>query len=769
MKTNRIIQLAAGVLLLTACTSDFYEEYVNGRVPVSLGYEVLTAEESTRTAASTDLNDANIASGDNITVKIKNNGADASAYTSYTYTAGASGAMTPPSPKPYYPTGSTNIDILAYYPANAASNFDVSADQTTDANYKTSDLMVATVTNQAKTTSTVALAFQHKMAKLVVTATKDDGVNTIQTITLKNVKRRVTFTNTTGEVGTATSISGTDVVLFKDGSAATGTGAALIPAQTIEGDVLEIVTDQGTAVYNVPTGKAFSANTKYTISVTVNRTAVGATNTITWGSSASLTIQPTVTKLRAVITPEGAIPGLFTINADGDQVFFSQGNLQYDGTNWKFATNQYDVLGADGTRANGDATGYPMDLFTWGNIDNPTYNENTYTNGTDNLSGTTDWGSNAISNGGNTANSGWRTLSGAEWTYLFETRTNAASKFGYATVAGKEGIIIVPDDFTDPNKNNGSGAFVGSTTTGWTANVYSAENWSAMETSGCVFLPAAGQRYGTSVYSVGSEGYYWSSTANGTGNAYYVYFYSGGVYPALSNPRNFGFSVRLVRRAWYKEVSSATSSDIGKIICSNGHIHTNVNDVTCGGSASAIIVYVGSATGNSTYNHGLALALYDANGGNASTNGSYCAWGNNTSSTVNGSGYQWRSSSSFGVEDGSRYGTSSNKNAMSRNNSTNYPAFYYCMNYSGGTAPTNSTGWFLPSAYQWNQMVSAVGSYSNLRDYFSSRGGRNMQSDLYWSCTEYSTGYAWNLRFRGGNWNTGGKTYNYYVRSALAF
>ena len=302
MKTNRIIQLAAGVLLLTACTSDFYEEYVNGRVPVSLGYEVLTAEESTRTAASTTLNDATIASGDNITVKIKNNGADASAYNPYNYTAGDGGAMNPPSPKPYYPTGSTNIDILAYYPANAASNFDVAADQTSDANYKASDLMVATVTNQARTTSTVALAFQHKMAKLVVTATAGEGVNTIQTITLKNVKRRVTFTNTSGAVGEATAITGTDVILFKSGTSTSGTGAALIPAQTITGNVLEIVTDQGTAVYNVPAGKAFAANTKYTITVTVNRTAVGATNTITWGSGENVTINPASTTQELSIT-----------------------------------------------------------------------------------------------------------------------------------------------------------------------------------------------------------------------------------------------------------------------------------------------------------------------------------------------------------------------------------------------------------------------------------------------------------------------------------
>lgn len=43
--------------------------------------------------------------------------------------------------------------------------------------------------------------------------------------------------------------------------------------------------------------------------------------------------------------PEGAINGLFTINANGDKVYFSQGNLQYQASTntWRFAENQYDI------------------------------------------------------------------------------------------------------------------------------------------------------------------------------------------------------------------------------------------------------------------------------------------------------------------------------------------------------------------------------------------------------------------------------------------
>ena len=286
MKTNRIIQLAAGVLLLTACTSDFYKEYIDGRVPISLGYETLTAKEATRTAASTDLNDANIAAGRSVMVRISTN--SGSSYDDYEYTTNATaGAMVAPSEKPYYPTSGT-VKIVAYHPYDAGTTFAVAEDQTNNDSYNQSDLMFSdNLSSLAKTSETVNLQFTHKMAKLVVTATAGDGVSEIRTITLKNVKRQVSFNQTTGDVGEATAAEtgSTNVVLFKDGSAATGTGAALIPAQTIEGDVIAIETDQGTAVYNVPAGKTFTANTKYTISVTVNRTAVGATNTITWGSS----------------------------------------------------------------------------------------------------------------------------------------------------------------------------------------------------------------------------------------------------------------------------------------------------------------------------------------------------------------------------------------------------------------------------------------------------------------------------------------------------
>ena len=52
--------------------------------------------------------------------------------------------------------------------------------------------------------------------------------------------------------------------------------------------------------------------------------------------------------------------------------------------------------------------------------------------------------------------------------------------------------------------------------------------------------------YDGSLYNVGSNGYYWSSTVSTT-DAYFLGFYSGGVNPAGGNNRANGFPVRCLK------------------------------------------------------------------------------------------------------------------------------------------------------------------------------------------------------------------------------
>ncbi len=62
-----------------------------------------------------------------------------------------------------------------------------------------------------------------------------------------------------------------------------------------------------------------------------------------------------------------------------------------------------------------------------------------------------------------------------------------------------------------------------------------------------IFLPAAGYRGRFGMFSVGSFGYYWSSTVTNEGNAYYVILQQWLLGPKIHSFRYIEFSIRLVR------------------------------------------------------------------------------------------------------------------------------------------------------------------------------------------------------------------------------
>lgn len=264
-------------------------------------------------------------------------------------------------------------------------------------------------------------------------------------------------------------------------------------------------------------------------------------------SSATLIIRPRIRY------EGGLLPGKFSVSAS-KQVQFSQGNLQYKACTrtWRFAYQQFAIIGNDNANIDTSYDGW-IDLFGWGTGNNPTNlskDDNDY-------STYIDWGEHAISNGGNGTNL-WRTLTKEELYYLFYTRTNAANLFGLGSVNDINGIIILPDNWVTPQ----GASFTPSTTVGladqgsyykdnnrvhYSDNTYTVEQWSVMEQSGAVFLPAAGDRQGRVVYSVSSFGGYWSATPCGGLYAYYLQFHGNELYLRVSFDRYVGLSVRLVR------------------------------------------------------------------------------------------------------------------------------------------------------------------------------------------------------------------------------
>lgn len=246
--------------------------------------------------------------------------------------------------------------------------------------------------------------------------------------------------------------------------------------------------------------------------------------------------------------------GRFTVNANGGQVTFSRGNLQYQASTgtWRFALNQWDAQGetgnctsAAGMSDNGARATQSewIDLFPWGHTgwetDGKTYypyngcpKSETYlhpgTIGNDVAGTDGDWGHYcAIVNGDETDEPGtWRLPTLSEFNYIAYSRTeninqvryqgnewNYEDKYllflkcgirtGLIGAKGKEivryGVMLFPDGFEWPEgfpipgegyKNNFVSNSNVSNTQAWT---YTLAEFAVFEANGVVFLPNGGE------------------------------------------------------------------------------------------------------------------------------------------------------------------------------------------------------------------------------------------------------------------------------------
>ena len=273
--------------------------------------------------------------------------------------------------------------------------------------------------------------------------------------------------------------------------------------------------------------------------------------------------------------PTGAIFGLFSISAT-QQVWFSQGNLQYKASTntWRFATNQWDYVG--GTEYNGNHVGnlsgnsnnnisptYSgwIDLFGWGTSgynhgavcyqpwSTSSTNSNYYAYGqsTYNLydqTGKADWGYNQISNGGNIEDQ-WRTLTPSEWVYVFNQRnTTSGKRYAMAQVNGVNGVILLPDNWSASYYSLNNYNYYGS----YTNNVISSSNWTNfLEAHGAVFLPAAGYRINGTQFGAAGHGFYWTSKPSSPPEAVGLHFLGNYALAFDGYDRSRGCSIRLVQ------------------------------------------------------------------------------------------------------------------------------------------------------------------------------------------------------------------------------
>ena len=208
--------------------------------------------------------------------------------------------------------------------------------------------------------------------------------------------------------------------------------------------------------------------------------------------------------------------------------------------------------------------------------------------------------------------------------------------------------------------------------------------------------------------------------------------------PALTGPR---------------DLAEATTEDIGKIIGEDGKIYATKEAAEAAGiTAVAMIAYVGNdAETNSTYRHGLALALKDVSGTKA-----WCS-----PYSENCLGIQYLSDAK-----GDMAGLA-NTDALVYHSSHTHAAATAARNYkyadgvAEGVHPLVTSAWFLPSAGQWYKMATAGGSATL-------KTNAGLQWDRYWSSSEVNDQVAWYFG-AGGYWGRIYKDYDYPVRPCLAF
>ena len=290
-----------------------------------------------------------------------------------------------------------------------------------------------------------------------------------------------------------------------------------------------------------------------------------------------------------------------------------------------------------------------------------------------------------------------------------------------------------------------------------------------------------------------------------------------------------------------KALSTVTTADIGRAIATDGKAYLmqplesgtptytlNVASATLVANRFyestlkmpvinpvAILAYVGEDTAEDGYRHGLAFALKTAKlvypYTEEHTNPFTMQW--KTSTGVQDNAHQYFPlSDALGAKESGRL-LSSGRGTWEGDHATiapTYPAFYAAINNTipldptspiANLSPEGTTGWFLPSIFQWNQMVRTLaklhnatygdqyfyyytderlplvdgwrhysyheGSYFN--DYLSAIGGDILQNGGYYSSSEASNDANYNYNSSFGTVLAQSKNIWSFVRAAFAF
>lgn len=277
MQDRRFFTSMAAALFLmagfTSCTNDELEQKpLDGRTPINL-----TSSVATR-SISQNIQDTQIANGVQVGVFAQSGGTAIENGDNNALTADGNGAFS--GTTMYFPEEG-DVSIYAYAPYNqdwagklsTDNEFTVKTDQSSDADYCASDLMIgvpSTGNPVSSTTEAVQLNFKHKLTKLNINFNVGQSGVDLKgaTVKVKNVKTTATVNVQSGTATESTSSAVADITAAVfNAEATTFTASVIFVPQTITTNAafVEVATSAG-STFTAPLSQevAFEGGKKYT-------------------------------------------------------------------------------------------------------------------------------------------------------------------------------------------------------------------------------------------------------------------------------------------------------------------------------------------------------------------------------------------------------------------------------------------------------------------------------------------------------------------------
>ena len=285
MKATKIISACAVLVALASCSNDLSQPTAEDtpiRIQANVGGITTKAAHNLLTSFGRD--DAiNVYITENIPEGGKTSGA---LYNAMVYTH--NGNSFEPQTTQYFPSNGNGIDVWAVYPSTVTegnAEFTIESNQTSDDNYKKSDLMFASKLTNQKKGNTINLSFSHQLSKIIVKLVKEEGVDgdlTGAVIKLTNVSMAATLNVSSSGINiTSTTTTGNDELTIGNYIPDNGTAAIVIPQRTDDMQFKVNLANGGSYTAPMPSTTAtFAANTEYTFTLTLKANGITVSATI---------------------------------------------------------------------------------------------------------------------------------------------------------------------------------------------------------------------------------------------------------------------------------------------------------------------------------------------------------------------------------------------------------------------------------------------------------------------------------------------------------